>query len=180
MEKSKNNKAITIIFWIISSIFLLATLISLVRINRGNVAQFITYGLATLSICPLVTKINKKIRWYIQVIVTILIIVIGSSFFTKPIREQIITANNYNDIMQEVELQIKEDDDLYYFTYAYLYYTTTDGMSSIFMYNYDENTMFSNIYGKTIQQLIDEGKQLMKKNDMSIEKFKQEINNIKQ
>ena len=82
--------------------------------------------------------------------------------------------------MQEVELQIKEDDDLYYFTYAYLYYTTTDGMSSIFMYNYDENTMFSNIYGKTIQQLIDEGKQLMKKNDMSIEKFKQEINNIKQ
>ena len=41
-----------------------------------------------------------------------------------------------------------------------MYYIMTDGMESALAGNEDESTMYVNIYGKTVQQLIDEGKQL--------------------
>lgn len=37
--------------------------------------------------------------------------------------------------------------------------------------------MYANIYGKTVQQLIDEGKQLMEENNVTIEQMKEQLKN---
>ena len=42
----------------------------------------------------------------------------------------------------------------------------------------DESEMYVNIYGKTVQQLIDEGKQLMEENDISLDEYKSKINDL--
>ena len=54
----------------------------------------------------------------------------------------------------------------------------TDGMSSAFSGNEDENAMYVNIYGKTAENLIEEGRQLMEENNVSLDEFKENIENL--
>lgn len=39
----------------------------------------------------------------------------------------------------------------------------------------DESAMYASIYGKTVQQLIDEGKQLMEENNITLDQYKQNL-----
>lgn len=82
----------------------------------------------------------------------------------------VVTADNYDTIGNIFN---ENEDELYYFTYACLYYTITERFST----GQDENTAMQKIYGKTVQQLVDEGKQLMEKDNITVEEYKEKLNN---
>lgn len=82
----------------------------------------------------------------------------------------VVTADNYNTIGNIFN---ENQDELYYFTYACLYYSFTERLTT----GQDENTAMQKIYGKTVQQLVDEGKQMMKKDNITVEEYKKKLNN---
>lgn len=82
----------------------------------------------------------------------------------------VVTADNYNTIGNIFN---ENQDELYYFTYACLYYSFTERLTT----GQDENTAMQKIYGKTVQQLVDEGRQLMKKDNITVEEYKKKLNN---
>lgn len=101
-------------------------------------------------------------------------IITSGSIFTKSLKDEVVTAENYEEIKQKMENELKEDE-LYYASYAMLTYITQDGLTNLLNIEEDDSAMYVRIYGKTVKQLIDEGKQLMKENDMTIEKYKESL-----
>lgn len=91
-----------------------------------------------------------------------------------------ITAENYDEIMDEVGEKMKDDDNLYYASYSILYYITQDGMAQAFNGDYNEQEMYKRIYGKNIKKLIEEGKQLMKDNNVTLEEYKKSLDDLSQ
>ena len=86
----------------------------------------------------------------------------------------VLNADNYEKLSTEYSENHRDDDELYYYTYAVLYYT----MSSAFTNPDDENAMYKDIYGKTINQLIEEGKTLMANNNITVEQYKKSLTEI--
>lgn len=128
---------------------------------------------------------KKKTKVVIIVFLIILVtIVVGRFFLIKKgiflsnIRKETITAENYEEIFNRISEELKDTDDIYYLSYSVMYYMMKDGISSTLNGNEDENAMYVNIYEKTVQQLIDEGKQLMIDNNVSIEEFKENIKDL--
>ena len=128
---------------------------------------------------------KKKTKVVIIVFLIILVtIVVGGFFLIKKgiflsnIRKETITAENYEEIFNRISEELKDTDDIYYLSYSVMYYMMKDGISSTLNGNEDENAMYVNIYEKTVQQLIDEGKQLMIDNNVSIEEFKENIKDL--
>lgn len=99
----------------------------------------------------------------------------GNSVFFKSIKDEVITAENYDEIMDRIGQELTNDEELYYMSYSVMYYIVKDGLSSAFTNPDDDNAMYVNIYGKTVKQLIEEGKQLMQDNNMTIEEYKQQL-----
>ena len=98
---------------------------------------------------------------------------------SKSIRNEIVTAENYEELMNKAEQEFSADDEeIYYLSYSIMYYIMTDGMQAAMAGSEDESEMYVNIYGKTVQQLIDEGKQLMEENDISLDEYKSKINDL--
>lgn len=133
---------------------------------------------------------NKTILYVVIAIVIIAVIAIGIYFvinqktdntnaggitISKNIKDETITKENYEDMMDKLEKEMKNDEELYYLSYSMMYYMMKDGLASAFTNNTDESVIYTNIYGKTVKQLIDEGKQLMKDNNMTIEKYKEQL-----
>ena len=81
-----------------------------------------------------------------------------------------LTSENYDKLSKEFADKYKDKDELYYYTYSTLYYIFKDGLV-------DNTKQYINIYNKTINELIDEGKNLMKENNMTVEKYKKQLNN---
>lgn len=100
------------------------------------------------------------------------------TIFSKTIKDEVITADNYDEIMDKIEQELKKDEELYYLSYSLMYYITKDGLASAFTNPDDESAMYVNIYGKTVKQLIEEGKQLMIDNNITIEEYKQQIKTL--
>lgn len=96
--------------------------------------------------------------------------------FLNDIKDEIITAENYEEVMSKIGNEWK--DEAYYFTYACLYYVAKDGMAAAFSNPDDKEAMYVRVYGKSVKQLIEEGKQLMQENDMTVEKYKQSLQNL--
>lgn len=139
-------------------------------------------------------KNKKSIVWVSVIILIIVIIAIiaviflvqkpnssdsvnsGNIFsFLDNIKKETVNADTYEDILSRISAELDNEDELYYFSYSVMYYITRDGMSAAFTNPDDENAMYVNIYGKTVGQLLDEGKELMKQNDMTVEKFKESL-----
>ena len=98
---------------------------------------------------------------------------------SKSIRNEIVTAENYEELMNKAEQEFSADDEeIYYLSYSIMYYIMTDGMQAAMAGSEDESEMYVNIYGKTVQQLIDEGKQLMEENNVSLDEYKQKIKDL--
>lgn len=99
-----------------------------------------------------------------------------------PIEDKTLTADNYETLSKEYANNNKNTDNVYYFSYACLYYISKDGLSSAFNTSLSdkekESTMYSKIYGKTIKQLISEGKQLMLDNNVTIDNYKKSLNDL--
>lgn len=94
----------------------------------------------------------------------------------KTIKDETITAENFDDISKRIQEEMKDDEEVYYLTYSMMYHITKDGLSSALTNpNGDESAIYANIYGKTIKQLISEGKQFMKDNNITLEQYKQQI-----
>lgn len=128
-------------------------------------------------------KSNKLL--YILICLVIVAVLGGGIYFllnngkiSKSIRNETITADNYEELMNKIGTEMKKDEDLYYLSYSTMYYIMQDGLASAFTNPDDETAMYKRIYGKTVQQLIDEGKQLMKDNNTTIEKFKKDLENF--
>ena len=92
-------------------------------------------------------------------------------------KNTIITAENYEEISNQLADNLKEDE-LYYYTYATVYYMAQDGFSNLLALAEDESLMYQNIYNKTVKQLINEGISLMKENNITWEEYKSSLENF--
>ena len=101
----------------------------------------------------------------------------SSGLFSKGIKDEVVTAENYQDLSSRIAPELNNEDEAYQFVYACMYYIMQDGMSVAFDFNLTDeekdSKTYERVYGKTVKQLINEWKQLMKDNDMTVEKFKQ-------
>ena len=90
--------------------------------------------------------------------------------------DTILTAENYKTLSAEYSNNNKDSDNLYYYTYACLFYMVRDGFSSATLSEeQQQEAVYSRIYGKTISQLISEGKKLMADNNTTVEDYKQTL-----
>lgn len=90
--------------------------------------------------------------------------------------DKILTAENYKSLSEEYSNNNKNSDNLYYYTYACMYYMFKDGLSSATLSEeQQQEAMYSRIYGKTINQLISEGKKLMADNNITVNDYKQTL-----
>ena len=102
----------------------------------------------------------------------------GNSIQTSSVLNETITSENYEELTENVAQELGDTDELYYFTYATTYHIMQDGLASAFSENQDESTMYINIFGKTANDLIKEGKELMQENDITIDEFKESLKNL--
>jgi len=138
---------------------------------------------------------NKSNKGLIVFIVIVIIVVLGiGGYFLLKNKDTIptggnntqtssklnetITAENYEKLTEEIAQELGDTDNLYYFSYATTYYIAKDGMSAAFSGNEDESAMYANIYGKTANDLIKEGKELMEENDVTIDEFKENLKKL--
>lgn len=103
----------------------------------------------------------------------------------KTYKNTVITEENYNEVLNEVKENAKNEDEVYYAMYSMLNYIAEDGLKAAFANigtenEYDEKAMYSRIYGKTIGQLINEGKDLMKQNNITVEQYKKNLEELSQ
>lgn len=90
--------------------------------------------------------------------------------------DKILTAENYKTLSAEYSNNNKDSDNLYYYTYACMFYMVRDGFSSATLSEeQQQEAVYSRIYGKTISQLISEGKKLMADNNTTVEDYKQTL-----
>lgn len=134
-------------------------------------------------------KQPKKGMYIIISIITAIIVGAGVYFWitnqkkeempiSNSVRNETFRADNYEQLMERAEQELVNDNDIYYLTYSMMYYIVKDGMTAAFSDNGTEADMYINIYGKKVSQLIEEGKQLMKENNMTIEDYKKELDNM--
>ena len=122
--------------------------------------------------------INQKGITLINVILILLIFIIGAILFKiiingNSIENITLSKDNFQGTLKEYannEYSNTEgaSDDLAYVMYAIFNYSMIDSMSN----NFEFDDQLTIIYGKTINELKKEGKELMKKNDVQIETFK--------
>lgn len=92
-------------------------------------------------------------------------------------KNTIITAENYEEISNQLVDNL-EEDEVYYCMYAMFYYMTQDGFSNLFALAEDESLMYQRIYNKTVKQLINEGISLMEENHITWEEYKSSLENF--
>ena len=98
--------------------------------------------------------------------------------FSNSKKETVITKENYDEVIDKMDEYIDTEEELYYLSYSIMYYMARDGVSSALLGNESEEAMYVNIYGKTVQQLINEGQQLMKDNNITLEEYKKQLENM--
>ena len=118
MKEIKVFKALyNIIFWCLTVFFGLGTLVSLIDIQKGNIVLFITYGLMTLCLCPkfieyINKKFNKNIKWYIQLLISFVILIIGLSILDTAPKDAVTTnSNTTNTQVENEENQQQETEE---------------------------------------------------------------------
>lgn len=119
-------------------------------------------------------------KWYIWIF--ILAIVIALLYFIIPknnIQNTVLTKENYQSTIDEYANKYGQKDEYYYFSYALIYNITKDSLGNLFNSSEDDSVAYKNIYGKSIKQLVNEGKNLMHENNTTIDEYKKSINELK-
>ena len=121
------------------------------------------------------TKSKKGLVIAIVVVLVVALGVGGYFIFRNSfgIRGEKFTAENIDELMDRVSTELKDSDDMYYLSYSMMYYMMRDGLSSAL--TGDEDAMYKNIYGKTENKLISEGKDLMKENNITLDQYKENV-----
>lgn len=104
---------------------------------------------------------------------------VSNNIFIKSIRKETISKENYEELSTKIPEELGETDDAYYFSYSSMYYVMKEGFTQEYLTTEDQSLLYKNIYGKTVQNLIDEGKQLMKDNNITLEQFKEQLLKMK-
>ena len=122
---------------------------------------------------------NKKVLMIVVAVVVAIAVIVGGflllSSGKSSLKKEVVSQENYETILDEVGKKLGESDETYYYTYACIYYVAKDGFSDEYLQSKDESLLYKNIVGKTVQQLIDEGKKLMEENNITVEQYKQQL-----
>ena len=108
----------------------------------------------------------------ILIIVIIIAIVFAVLYFTDFKRTK-LTEENIDEVMEEAGDKLDEDEKAY-LAYSVMYYVFTDGLSNLD----DEDAAYKNIYDKTIQDLINEGKDMMEEEGITPEEFTESMSDL--
>lgn len=117
----------------------------------------------------------------VAVVVAIAVIVGGCLLLSSgksSLKKEVVSQENYEAILDKVGKKFGESDEAYYYTYACIYYTAKAGFTEEYLQGKDESLLYKEIAGKTVQQLMDEGKQLMEENNVTIESYKQQLEEL--
>ena len=120
-------------------------------------------------------KSNVALYIIIAVVVVAVLAIVAFFVFGNDIRKETITAENYTEMLDKLDKKLAGQDDLYYLSYSVMYHIMQDGMTASAD---DPNAMYVNIYGKKVQELIDDGKKLMEDNGMSLDQVKQTLDQL--
>ena len=128
-------------------------------------------------------KKNSKVVVYVIIaIVVVAALIVGGFFLLKgqgdKIKQETITAENFETVVNKLETSMQAEDDLYYFTYAVTYHIMEDAMKAAAEGKTDESEMYVNIYGRTVQELMDDGKRIAEENNLTIDQVKQQIDQL--
>lgn len=125
---------------------------------------------------------NKKVVIIVVAVVVAIAVIVGGCLLLSSgkssLKKEVVSQENYEAILDEVGKKFGESDEMYYYTYACIYYVAKDGFSEGYLQNKDESLLYKDIAGKTVQQLMDEGKQLMEENNVTIESYKQQLEEL--
>jgi len=125
---------------------------------------------------------NKKVLMIAVAVIVAIVVILGGflllSSGKSSLKKEVVSQENYEKILDEVEKKFGESDETYYFTYACIYHTAKAGFTDEYLQSKDESMLYKEISGKTVQQLIDEGKQLMEENNVTIEEYKEKLNEL--
>lgn len=108
----------------------------------------------------------------ILIIIVIAAIVFAVLYFTNFKRTK-LTAENFETVMDDAYDKLDENERAY-LAYSVMYYMFSDGLSNL----NDEEAAYKNIYDKTIQDLIDEGKDLMEEEGITPEEFIESLSDL--
>lgn len=110
------------------------------------------------------------------VIAVIAIVLAGLAIYyileESDIKNQVITAENINKTLEVIEQRAKKDEELYYVNYAMMYHIMQNGIADQSGSQKDRDAIYADIYGKTVNELIEEGRKLMQDNNITLREFK--------
>lgn len=92
---------------------------------------------------------------------------------TTNIEDIVLNKDNAQETIDKYGKLKEGTDELVYVTYAMMNYMFSANTSKSATTNVDA---YQKIYGKTLKELKEEGKQLMKKNNVTVEEFKKNMN----
>ena len=125
---------------------------------------------------------NKKVVMIVVAVVVAIAVIVGGflllSSGKSSLKKEVVSQENYETILDEVEKKFGESDETYYYTYACIYHTAKAGFTEEYLQSKDESMLYKDIAGKTVQQLMDEGKQLMEENNITIEEYKEKLTEL--
>lgn len=125
---------------------------------------------------------NKKVVMIVVAVVVAIAVIVGGCLLLSSgkssLKKEVVSQENYEAVLDKVGKKFGESDETYYYTYACIYYTAKAGFTEEYLQNKDESLLYKEIAGKTVQQLIDEGKQLMEENNVTIESYKQQLEEL--
>ncbi len=127
------------------------------------------------------SKNVKKALFIVLTIIVVLVLIAGGYFiFVKNgnVRNRLITKENYTKITEQVTEQLKDSDDAYYFIYACINYMSKSGLTEEYLNSKDDDLLYKDIYNKTVQNLINEGKTMLDKDGRTLEEFKNQVDII--
>lgn len=120
----------------------------------------------------------------IDVILLLFIFIIGAILFKaiingNSIENTKLSEKNFQETLDEYSKSENKSDNLAYVLYALMYNSVSD-LTFNFFTNGSSNIKypFSSAYGKTINELKKEGKELMKRNNVNVEDFKHYLDNL--
>jgi len=123
---------------------------------------------------------NQKGLALIYLIIIVLVIIIVAVLAKNVIgniyiENVTLTKENIEETLEKYSEMKKDTDDLAYVGYALAYHTTIGYMSNIFNFGASEDVIYANIYGKSINDLKKEGKELMEDNNVTLDDFKKSM-----
>ena len=125
---------------------------------------------------------NKKVLMIVVAVVVAIAVRVGGflllSSGKSSLKKEVVSQENYETILNEVEKKFGESDETYYYTYACIYHTAKAGFTEEYLQSKDQSMLYKDIAGKTVQQLMDEGKQLMEENNITIEEYKEKLTEL--